>query len=104
MIMKSKSTERDMLDYVVNQMTRTIVQDGKLKVVDRSNQALIRAEQQYQLSGNVDDNSAVSIGHQLGVQYIVICWISGEKSLRRFNQKVLNIETAQITDQSDFEI
>jgi predicted subunit of tRNA(5-methylaminomethyl-2-thiouridylate) methyltransferase len=73
-------------------------------VVDRSNQALIDAELQYQLSGNVDDNSMVSIGPQLGVQYIVICWISGEKSLRQLNHKVLNIETSQITDQSDFEI
>jgi len=104
MIMKTNSTERNMLDYVVNQMTKTIVQSGKLNVVDRSNQALIDAEMQYQLSGNVDDNSMVSIGHQLGVQYIVICWISGAKSLRRLNQKVLNIETSQITDQSDFEI
>jgi len=104
MIMKTNSTERRMLDYVVNQMTKTVVQAGKLTVVDRSNQMLINAEQQYQLSGNVDDNSTISIGHQLGVHYIVICWISGEKSLRRLNQKVLNIKTAQITDQSDFEI
>jgi hypothetical protein len=104
MIMKSNSTERNMLDFVVDQMTKTIVQDGKLKVVDRSNQALIDAELKYQLSGNVDDNSMVSIGHQLGVQYIVICWISGAKSLRRLNQKILNVETAQITDQIDFEI
>jgi hypothetical protein len=104
MIMKTNSTERNMLEYVVNQMTKNIVQAGKLNIVDRSNQALINAEQQYQLSGNVDDNSMVSIGHQLGVQYIVICWISGEKSLRRLNQKVLNVETAQITDQRDFEI
>jgi len=103
-IMKTNSTERNMLEYVVNQMTKNVVQAGKLKVVDRSNQALINAEQQYQLTGNVDDNSMVSIGHQLGVQYMVICWISGEKSLRRLNQKVLNVETAQITDQSDFEI
>jgi len=104
MIMKTNSTERSMLEHVVNQMTKSVVQAGRLKVVDRSNQALINAEQQYQLSGNVDDNSMVSIGHQLGVQYIVICWISGEKSLRRLNLKVLNVETAQITDQSDFEI
>jgi ribosomal protein S20 len=104
MIMKTNSTERNMLDYVVNQMTKTIVQAGRLKVVDRSNQMLINAEQQFQLSGNADDDSMVSIGQQLGVHYIVICWISGEKSLRRLNQKVLNIKTTQITDQSDFEI
>jgi hypothetical protein len=104
MIMKTNSTERNLIDYVVNQMTKNVVQEGRLKVVDRSNQALIDAEMKYQLSGNVDDNSMVSIGHQLGVQYMVVCWISGAKSLRRLNQKVLNIETAQITDQSDFEI
>jgi hypothetical protein len=104
MIMKTNSTERNMLEYVVNQMTKNIVQEGKLKVVDRSNQALIDAELQYQLSGNVDDNSMVSIGHQLGVQYIVVCWISGAKSLRRLNQKVLDVKTALIIDQSDFEI
>jgi hypothetical protein len=104
MILKANSTERNIIDYVVNQMTKTIVQEGRLKVVDRSNQALIDAEIQYQLSGNVDDDSAVSIGHQLGVQYIVTCWISGAKSLRRLNLKVLNIETAQNIDQRDFEI
>jgi len=104
MIIKTNSTERNMLEYVVNQMTMNIIQAEKFKVVDRSNQALINAELQYQLSGNVDDNSMVSIGHQLGVQYMVFCWISGAKSLRRLNQRVLNVETAQIIDQSDFEI
>jgi CO dehydrogenase/acetyl-CoA synthase epsilon subunit len=103
-IMKTSSTERAMLDYAVNQMTTTLVQAGKFNIVDRSNQALIDTEQQFQLSGNVSDDSAISIGHQLGVQYIVLCWISGEKSSRRLNIKALNVETAQITHQSDFEI
>jgi len=52
----------------------------------------------------LSDDSAVSIGRQLGVQYIVLCWISGESSRRQLNMRVLNIETAQITDQSSFEI
>jgi hypothetical protein len=103
-IMKTQSTEGTMLDYVVDQMTKTVVQAGKLTVIDRSNQALIRAEKQFQLSGEVSDDSIISIGQELGVQYIVLCWISGEKSLRRLNIKVLNVETAQITDQADFEI
>ena len=103
-IVKSNSRERSMLDYVVDQMTKNIVQTGKLRIVDRSNQSLIDAEQQYQLSGNVSDDSIVSIGHQLGAQYIVLCWISGEMSARRLNIKVLNVETSQVTDQNDFEI
>ena len=103
-LMKTNSTERSMLDNVVEQLTRDLVQGKKLLVVDRSNQALINAEQQYQMSGNVSDNSIVSIGQQLGAQYIALCWISGEMSTRRFNTRVLNVETSQIVDQKDFEI
>jgi len=104
-IMKESSRqESSRIDYIVDQISRNIIQTGKLRIVDRSNQALINAEQQYQLSGNVSDASIVSIGHQLGAKYIVICRISGEMSLRRLNVKVLNVETAQITDQTDFDI
>jgi hypothetical protein len=103
-IMKTQSSETAMLDYVVDQMTKTVVQEGKLTVIDRSNTALIRAEKQFQMSGEVSDDSIIAIGHELGVQYIAFCWISGEKSLRRLNLKVLSVETAQITDQTDFEI
>jgi transcriptional regulator CtsR len=104
-IMKESSRqESSRIDYIVDQITKSIIQGGKLKIVDRSNQALINSEQEYQLSGNVSDDSIVSIGHQLGAQYIVICRISGESSLRRLNVKVLSVETAQITDQIDFDI
>ncbi|MDR0877481.1 MAG: penicillin-binding protein activator LpoB [Treponema sp.] len=95
-IMKTRSTERDMIDYAVDQLTKNIIQAGNFTVIDRSNQALIDDEQYFQLSGNVSDESAVSIGKQLGVRYMVLCWISGEKSLRRFYTRVLDIETAQI--------
>jgi hypothetical protein len=104
MIVKTGRTERNMLDFVVDQMTKTVVQGGKLQVVERSNLALINAEQEYQLSGNVDDDSIISIGHQLGAQYIVLCKISGEMSMRRLNVRVLNVETAEVTEQSDFDI
>jgi hypothetical protein len=56
------------------------------------------------LSGNVDDDSMISIGHQLGSQYAVLCWISGTFSSRKLNLRVLNIETAQIIDQNSFDI
>jgi len=104
MIMKSNSTDNNLLNDVMDQMTKSVVQGGKLKVVDRTNQAIIDAEQRFQLSGNVDDNSAVSIGRQLGAKYVVFCWISGQSSRRRLNIRVLSIETSQIVDQTDFEI
>ena len=104
MVVKTSSTDRGRIDYAVDLMTQTVVREGRLRVIDRSNQALINAEQDYQLSGNVSDSSIVSIGGQLGAQYIVLCWISGEMSSRRLNLRVLNVETAQITDQNSFDI
>jgi hypothetical protein len=104
MIAKTHSTEARMLDDVVDEMIKTIIQEDRLRVVDRSHQSLIDAEQQFQHSGYVDDDSMVSIGRQLGVQYIIVCWISGEKSLRAFNLKVINVESAQIVNQDSFEI
>jgi len=104
MIAITSSSDRNMLDYVVDQMTKTVVQEGKLKVVERTNLALINAEQQYQASGNVSDDSFVSIGKQLGAQYIVLCGISGTMSTRRLTLRLLNVETAQVLDQRDFEI
>jgi hypothetical protein len=104
MLIKTRSTELNMLNDVVDRITVAVIQAGNLKLVDRSNRALIEAEQQYQLSGNVDDNSAVSIGHELGAQYAVLCWISGASSSRKLNLRVLSIETAQITDQTGFDI
>jgi hypothetical protein len=104
MMVKTRSADRGRLDFAVDQMIKLVIQGGRLRLVDRSNQDLIDAEHQYQLSGNVSDDSIVSIGKQLGVQYIVLCWISGEMSTRRLNIRALNVETAQITEQSDFEI
>jgi len=103
-ISKTRSTDRSRLDYTVDQMTKTIVQEGKLKVIERTNINLIEAEKQYQLSGNVDDDQIISIGHELGVQYIVLCWISGEMSARQLHLRVLSVETAQVIDQSSFDI
>ncbi|MDR0568887.1 MAG: penicillin-binding protein activator LpoB [Spirochaetaceae bacterium] len=103
-ILKLQSPERTLLDYAVDEMTKRIIQEGRFRIIDRSNQALIDAEQQFQASGAVGDDSAVSIGNQLGVQYITLCWISGEKSLRRLNLKGLDVETGQVVYQTDFEI
>jgi hypothetical protein len=103
-IIKTSYAERQLLDYVVDQITGTVVREGRLKVVDRTNRALITAEQQFQMSGYVSDDSAVSIANQLGVKYMVLCWISGERSGRLLNIRILNVETAQIAYQTSFEI
>jgi hypothetical protein len=104
MIIKSSSTEQNMIEFVVSEMTKNIVQAGNLKVVEFSNRDLLNAEANYQMSGNVSDDLSVSIGKQHGAQYIVLCSIIGEISSRQLNVKVLNIETALVIDQNSFDI
>jgi curli biogenesis system outer membrane secretion channel CsgG len=53
-------------EQVLNRLESTIVSSGKLVVVDRANLDKIRTEQGFQLSGEVDDNSAKAIGKLLG--------------------------------------
>jgi len=104
MIMKQNANDRDALDDIVTQITTAIVGAKKFTVIGRENQALIDAEQKHQLSGDVSDETAVSIGKQIGVKYAVLCWISGTMSSRKLNLRVLDIETAKITEQNSFDI
>jgi len=104
MILKQNNNDRNTINDILDQITRNIVQEKKLKVVDRSNQAIINAEQQFQISGNVDDYSAVSIGKQLGARYAIFCWISGTMSTRKLNIRILDIETSVILDQFSYDI
>ncbi|MCL2043293.1 MAG: penicillin-binding protein activator LpoB [Treponema sp.] len=104
MIIQSSSAERSQIDFVVNEITRNIVQAGNLRVVEFTNRDLLVAEADYQLSGNVSDNLSVSIGRQHGAQYIVLCSIIGDMSGRQLNVKILEIETALVIEQISLDI
>ncbi|MDR2094055.1 MAG: hypothetical protein LBP76_00865 [Treponema sp.] len=73
-------------------------------MVDWSNLALIQAEQTFQLSGNVADDSAVSIGRMLGAETVIICSIVGSGDLRRLRFKALNVETSEIQSFTSYNI
>jgi curli biogenesis system outer membrane secretion channel CsgG len=69
-----------------------LVSSGLFKVVDRKTLDAIRLEQNFQMSGDVDDNSAVSIGKMLGANIV----ITGTGSTQRLTLKALDVKTAEI--------
>jgi hypothetical protein len=74
--------------------------------VDRESAALLAAERNIQLSGDVRDTDIMSIGNQIGAQYLVTINIiatnpGGTGIVRRAQMRVLNIETASLLFQSD---
>jgi curli biogenesis system outer membrane secretion channel CsgG len=61
----------ELSSYIINSLTVNLVNNSNLTVIERSDINTILKEQKYQLSGDVDDNTAVSIGHQIGAQKII---------------------------------
>jgi curli biogenesis system outer membrane secretion channel CsgG len=103
-ILNTSANEVQLGEYIIEQIITEIVKGKELTVVDRRNLQFIRAEQAFQLSGDVSDESAISIGHMIGAEIVVTCSITGSSSLRRLFIKALNVETNAIVYQNSLEI
>jgi hypothetical protein len=83
-------------EQVIIRLEAALVRSGKLVVVDRANLDKIRAEQGFQLSGEVDDDSAKAIGKLLGAGAIVTGSTTDMGDAYTLALKAINIETATV--------
>lgn len=83
-------------EYALEELTMLLVGAKKFRVVDRRNLDLIREEQNFQLSGEVDDETAVSIGHLTGAAVVITGSIAPYGQERYLRLRALDVETAQI--------
>jgi curli biogenesis system outer membrane secretion channel CsgG len=83
-------------EFAAEELTLLLVNARKYSVVDRQNLELIRAEQNFQLSGEVDDDTAVSIGRLIGAAMVIIGSISPYQEAKYLRLKVLDVETGEI--------
>jgi len=83
-------------EYVLEELSDRLVEGKKLVVVTRNELDLIRQEEEFQMSGEVSDESAQSIGKKLGAQVIVTGSLTSIGRTYRFRIRVLNVETAVI--------
>ena len=95
-ILSVYSDNRETAEYVIDELEYRLVDARKFKIVDRRRLEQIRREQNFQLSGEVSDSSAVSIGNMLGATIVITGDISGSGSSRRLVLKALDVKTAQI--------
>ena len=72
-----------------------MVSARKFRIVDRRRLEQIRLEQNFQMSGEVDDTSAISIGNMLGAN-IVITGDVNTGAAGRLVLRALDVKTAQI--------
>lgn len=92
-ILAQSAVERD---FVLEELSFQLVETRRFSVVDRRSLDTIRKEQKFQLSGEVSDDSAVSIGQLLGAEVVITGSISGTDSLRRLRVKALDVRTGEI--------
>jgi TolB-like protein len=91
-------------DYVLEEMSISLVNGKKLVVVDRREIDLIRGEMNFQMSGEVSDESAQEIGQKLGAQSIVSGSLVNLGQSYRFRTKVINVNSAAIEASSSVSV
>jgi hypothetical protein len=95
-VLSVSARNRDDAVFVVDELEYQIVDSHKFKVADRKTLDAIRSEQNFQMSGDVDDNSAVDIGRMLGASVVITGSITGSGTTERLTLKALDVKTAQI--------
>jgi len=98
-ILNIQSDSSALSEYIIEEMIANAVNDRNFTVVDRAQLDLIRQEQNFQLSGEVDDNTALAIGRFFGAQTIVSGRVSELDDRYRMSIRALNVQTAQVQGQ-----
>jgi TolB-like protein len=98
-LLNFESPTKTFSDYVLDELTSELLEAGKVTVVDRKNITAILNEMKFQYSGYVSDESMVSIGKMIGVQYIISGTLTDMETFYRFRIRIINVETAVIQRQ-----
>jgi hypothetical protein len=95
-VLNISSQNRNDSEFIVDELEYRLVNSGKFAIVDRRRLDQIRSEQNFQMSGDVDDKSAVSIGNMLGANIAITGSINNSAGSQWFNVKAIDVKTAQI--------
>ena len=104
-IINIASSDKEDGEYVADLISTNLVNTRKFSVMERNRLDVIRAEQKLQLSGDVSDNTAVSIGKMVGADIVITGTIRivkvgssilGAYGTRQLVIKALDVQTAQI--------
>jgi hypothetical protein len=87
--------DKEVTDYIANELEYIMVNRG-LVLIDRSQLDRLRQEQDFQISGEVDDDTAVSIGKISGANAIVTGSVTGTGELRRLRLRLLDTQSGQV--------
>ena len=104
-IVSIKSGSSLLSEYIMERLPDYVI-DNKEQItfVDRSKLELIQREINFQYSGEVDDETMVSIGKKTGAQVIVTGTIMEAGSVYNFSIKLLDVKSARILGSNSIQI
>jgi TolB-like protein len=96
-ILNFSSQSNALSAYVIEELTLALAENEQFIIVDRQRLAIIRQEENFQLSGEVSEESAQAIGKKLGAQYVITGSLFDMNDFYRFRLLALEVETAAIS-------
>ena len=82
--------------YLVEELTTKLVNDGKVTVAERSQLDKVMSELKLQSSGTVSDTSAKQLGQLLGVDAVLVGSYTDFGGEVRVNQRIIATESGQV--------
>ena len=95
-VISISSNNADLAGFAIDELEYQLVTAKQFTIVDRKTLDAVRLEQNFQLSGDVSDQSAVTIGNMLGASIVITGNITGFGNTQRITLKALDVKTAQI--------
>lgn len=92
-VVPGKVASKLLAEYLTDKATQTLLASDRFIMLERKDLEGIREELRFQLSGDVSDDSAQSIGKMLGAEVIVSVYVDASNSLR---MKAVEVESARI--------
>jgi len=83
-------------EYVADELTLNLLGAEKFVVVDRQSLQVIREELNFQMSGDVSDESAQRLGAMLGAETLITGSFDRLQDTYRLSVKAVRVETAEL--------
>jgi TolB-like protein len=103
-VLNFSSDSQKLSAYVIDELNNAIVRDGSLSVVDRQQLNLVRQELDFQMTTDVDDQSAQSAGKFLGAQSVLSGSFTVIGKTYRFRVRVIAVETGVVQYSNSIDI
>ncbi|MDR2783152.1 MAG: penicillin-binding protein activator LpoB [Treponema sp.] len=89
------SPSAQLSEYIVEEVMNSFTNMHKYNVVERSKISSIFQEQDFQMSGNVSDDTIQRIGNILGAQFVIMGSLDDVSNYYRLRLFVISVETGE---------